>query len=906
MDSVKTTPDFTKYLLYILLFSSSEDLNLRYSAGLLLKNSINQTSVSQCGQYLMENILNGLSDSNKMIRNITGSVITSLFFVTGVKEWPQLLPQLIQLVESSSNSSTKESSISALEKICEDNGQKLIDEDYNGSKPLEFLLPKFHNFTTSNNNQIKKSGISCINHFIALRSDIILNNLDTILQRLFDLASSNSNDDIKRQIFLTFTTLLEIKPESLQPSIEGIINYSCRTIKEFKNSNEGLSLDACKTLLALSESDSNKLNPSLIIPLLDEIIPLLLDSMIYSDEDILILKDDNNDADEDDKAEDVRPTNAKSKDSHNSNKNTSNGNSSKDETNDDDDDGNDDDSDEDEELDELTQWNLRKCSAASLDALSKKLPNEVLRTALPLLEQRFSNDTSYEWKQKEAALLAFGAIASGSSDITNNHLPTLIPFFVQTLQDNESLVRQMACWTISRCSEWLANEVAYKRSCSNYFQPVLESLIKCGTDRNKKVQESACSSLNQLIDKINDETLLPYIDLLIKHFSKCFSIYKTKNLIILYDMVQSFVERIGSNELNKKSEYILLLVPPLISKWSIMNYGDRDLWPLLECLSSIASSSGNSFAPYAITVYQNSISILENCIIQDQQSLQDENVQPPERDFIITSIDLIDGLVQGLKNHSVEVIQSVQLNSIPVTIDDKQHGSSLMELILYCLQDPDEEVRQSVYSLIGDLTINVFDPIVSHYSQQLVYAIINETDMKSMKPSPVCSNATWALGEISIRMGSNFSPFVESTLNVLLPILIDFNGSESVLQNVSITIGRIGINCPDLLSQHLTKYFNKWCEAIYELDEDTEKDEAFQGLCNIIMNNPESLTGNGIDDLVLFIDVVGSYENPSDKLKNEINKVLQGFKQYTASEWEGIMSRVRDDFRNSIRKKYNL
>ena len=37
-------------------------------------------------------------------------------------------------------------------------------------------------------------------------------------------------------------------------------------------------------------------------------------------------------------------------------------------------------------------------------------------------------------------------------------------------------------------------------------------------------------------------------------------------------------------------EYIEILMPPLIAKWNSLKDDDKDLFPLLECLSSVATA----------------------------------------------------------------------------------------------------------------------------------------------------------------------------------------------------------------------------------------------------------------------------------------------------------------------------
>ena len=102
--------------------------------------------------------------------------------------------------------------------------------------------------------------------------------------------------------------------------------------------------------------------------------------MAYSEEEIFLIEiaDSKDDAHVVDKDEDIKPTNAKSKDTRNGNLSNGNNNNNNNNTTNQqlepDSDSDDDDEDDDGEL---QHWSLRKCAAATLDVLSESLPGDV-------------------------------------------------------------------------------------------------------------------------------------------------------------------------------------------------------------------------------------------------------------------------------------------------------------------------------------------------------------------------------------------------------------------------------------------------------------------------------------------------------------------------------------------------
>ena len=87
-----------------------------------------------------------------------------------------------------------------------------------------------------------------------------------------------------------------------------------------------------------------------------------------------------------------------------------------------------------------------------------------------------------------------------------------------------------------------------------------------------------------------------------------FGKYQQKNLLILYDAIGTLADSAGL-ALNRV-DYVDILMPPLINKWSELPDDDPQLVPLLECLSSVTIAHGSSFASHSPPVYSRSIKII--------------------------------------------------------------------------------------------------------------------------------------------------------------------------------------------------------------------------------------------------------------------------------------------------------
>ena len=163
------------------------------------------------------------------------------------------------------------------------------------------------------------------------------------------------------------------------------------------------------------------------------ILPVLVKSMVYSEEDIIMLGGDEEDADKPDNVQDIKPRHHKAK-THSLEHIDQTGQQphhlpttiTAEET--------EDEEDFDDDDDDYSEWNLRKCAAATLDVLATSYGDEILESLLPLLKERLFNS---EWEVRESGILALGAIAEGCSVGMEPHLSVLIPMLIQALDDGK-------------------------------------------------------------------------------------------------------------------------------------------------------------------------------------------------------------------------------------------------------------------------------------------------------------------------------------------------------------------------------------------------------------------------------------------------------------------------------------
>lgn len=883
LNEARKQPQFENYLCDLLIKDTEATSDVRAAAGINLKNSVLKSTLAD-RSYLLSTVFAGLMVQDTMVRNITGNVITSLFASQGIEGWPQALPQLLSTVESGDvNPQAREAAISAFAKICEDHSA-LLDRECNGERPLDHITGKILELTRLKNStpKIRAQAIFCLNQLLPLKSQLVLVFLDHFLQTLFELAQ-DENAEVRKNVCSAFSLIMETRPDKLFPHMEGVLNYCVHLMED---PSEEVAMEACEFLLSLAELPEKAHKP-VFKQQLQIVLPVLLAKMVYSEEEIFLFQiiDEKDDARVADKEDDIKPNMVKSKQGHSIGKKSSNNDSDSDSDSEDDSD------------DEVELWNLRRCAASTLDVLSLDYPQDVIDISLPILQQ---NIVSNEWPVREASILAFGAISKSCIDLASDKLPTLVPFLVERMKDPESKVREISCWTVSRYTPWVTREARQGGSYANYFQPTFELVVHLALDSKKIVQQAACSALSTFIENADVSLIEPYVGPLLEHFAKCFAGYQRKNMILLYDCVTTFVDKIGTEVFNQTPEYANTLLPPLLHNWQLMDDEDTNLWPLLECMSVVAIAMGESFAPYAVPVYERAVKILGNVMRLNEEMITNPEIDAPEKDFIVTSLDLIDGLVQGFKGHFVELAA--------------QHGTDLMNLLLACFEDYMDDVRQLAYALLGDLIIHTYDATVAPHLNSIVVCIGHEISNCNYLSYAVTNNAIWALGELSLKVSpSAFEPYMPNLINLLIPLLNSPETQQSVLENAAICLGRFGLaNGSGVIGPRLPEFIYSWCAQIMYLKEDEEKESAFIGMINHIHANPDQGFGGlsnqqGRKNLAVFVSCIGNYFEPSVKLRDLFFQLLSSYKSLLGDAWETqVLSLVDRDSRGFLQTTYGI
>ncbi|CAJ0587206.1 unnamed protein product, partial [Mesorhabditis spiculigera] len=848
LEQLNTHQYFCCYLVYILSDLRQEEVPSRGLAGLILKNNIRAQWRSQPAQirdFVRIKTLNSIGDPHPLIRATVGIIITTIVVEEGIQSWPTLLQTLGELLVYN-DAYVQDGALNAIQKIFEDSGDRLEKHEH-----IEPLLPKLLPFFRHEVGKMRGLAMNAINSILMVPDEPITCVIDDFIVELFQRAH-DPEEEVQKQLCRSLTLLLDAHIDKMETNLPNVVTY---IIVKTQDANEAVALEACEFWLALAENTD--VCREVLAPYLKDIIPVLIKCMRYSENDIHILKgyDDTEDAMVPDRAEDIKPRFHRARTQ--GQEGTADG-----EEEDDDDEGN-------------TEWNIRKCAAASLDVLSSIFGDEMLPILMPILQQALQHP---EWQVRESGILALGAIAEGCTQGIEPLLSELIPFLVRTLEDRKALIRSIACWTLSRYCHFVVSQPH-----EMYFQNLLTKLLARILDGNKRVQEAACSAFATLEEEASSE-LVPYLGEVLQTLVNAFRIYQAKNLLILYDAVGTLADSVGAHL--AQDNYVELLMGPLMHKWATLSDDDKELFPLLECVSSVASALGPRFLPYSQPIFKRCIDLIVKCLTQQQAHQNNPNGEdPPEKDFLIVSLDLLSGLAESLHQQIDPLVAQSQ--------------PPLVELVRVCALDPTPEVRQSCFALIGDLAKACYH----HLSPQVAdFITILSANLDSEQIS-VCNNAIWALGEIALKIGDQMKPYVPHYLANLVLVMNKPNVQRTLLENTAITLGRLGIHCSEEVAPHLELFMRTCCFALRNIRDNSEKESAFTGLCMMVNANPAGC----MRDFIFLCDAIGSWNQPPTPLREMFYRILLGFKQNVGDQnWGLFTGQFPPPLRQKFASQYQL
>lgn len=796
LERLEGQADFKNYLAVVLCVPTVATLpTIRAAAGLLLKNQL--SSGGENFSFLQQLLERSLTDEAALVRRTAANVIAKLVSLLpgGIDEWQSLKQLVACLLRQPVPQSPKEDAAvgGALHLF------RLLLEDFSSMEQFSQIAAAtvnsiFDYCEFSPNFAIQKEAMQCITLLIYCRfipSECIQRTLK-ILEKY-----SNASEAMQRLLCRCVTALAECYVAEILPFLFQIANWMLHLISQGEAQSQ-LALEACSFWLSLPETECYY---ETITAMLPQALPVLLRQMRYGEADSI-------------GEGELRPTEYLPRRGEQA---------AADER-------------EEDSLDGESSWTLRKCAASTVDLLACTLDSQIfLANLLPLLDSFLKGD----WKEKEAAILAVGAIADGCHEALLLHLPGLVSMLSGVVErfatPSDALLSAIACWSMSRYSEWISESEG-----GGVLQHCVFSLLKALQSQSKQVQKSALSALSRLFKAAGGAKMFPSLieqvqSVLLRHLQTPFHNRTSRSL--LYTAVASFSE--ASDQFWGEGLHALL------HRWSCLDCttdeNENELFSLLEAVIAIISVSKGEASCFA--VFQMAAALVVNALSLESQ------VAAPALDVMAAAV-----------------------RSPLFSLSD---AKPLERTLAFTFAVEDATILQAAFGLLGDCakSYSIASQLSSNpefLERAIVIAVICAGKTESLA---LANNSVWALGELygSGGSGSDVLNRQAATVADALLKIASCTGKiqRSLMENASLTLGRIALVAPTVISGRLASIIVLWIRWATKTSDFEEFRSSFSGICAAAQLNLKVMR-QFANDLVLAV-------RNNQKRCKEIDQLLNNF-----------------------------
>lgn len=334
-------------------------------------------------------------------------------------------------------------------------------------------------------------------------------------------------------------------------------------------------------------------------------------------------------------------------------------------------------------------WTIRRQSAAVFDNIAVVFDSSlVLPYALSSISALLQAEDVWN---RECGMLALGALSRGCQDDLTEFIPQIYPFLLESLANPVPEVRSIACWTLGRFCDMVI-EQEDKQVGNENLAKLLQVLLPTMLDAKPKVQSASCSALCTIMEVAGERTKY-FISPILSNIQQAFGIYGVKNLLLLCDTIGTLADNAGADlghpQLSEK------YLPQLVRLFDEYEDNNMNLFPVMECLTSVIAVIGGEFGPYANPTFLRCMRIVTHTMSANAAADAGQyfdGVDVPPKDFAICALDVIGSLAEGMGSHFSKIIEGNENN--------------LLEVLFSCMKDTMDAIRQSAFSLAGDITVS--------------------------------------------------------------------------------------------------------------------------------------------------------------------------------------------------------
>jgi len=354
----------------------------------------------------------------------------------------------------------------------------------------------------------------------------------------------------------------------------------------------------------------------------------------------------------------------------------------------------------------------------TLDMLACEIPKKYIFQ--PVVSRCVQRLNSPQPNHRKAGVASLGVIAEGCSEPLSNHLSELMPYVLKCAQDPDSQVRECACFCLGQISEHCQPDVL------EYSEQILPIVFNLLDDKTVAVQATSCYVLEMFCERLEPEAVRPLLDPLVK---KLAAMLEGSNKRSVQEMA---VAALAATAVAAEEEFTPYVggVAALMSK--CMTLTDENMFSLrgraLECMGHMAIAVGReTFRPY----FQVTMECACDGLTRDSTDLHE------------FAYAVFANLSKVMKEEFAPALPEL----VPhlVTVIGTDEGS---------LEPAEEAEKSAQFGALDDSDDEGDD--AGNYVLHVRTALLE-----------VKKGALTAIGELAAHTGADFSPFLESVMQVL-------------------------------------------------------------------------------------------------------------------------------------------
>ncbi|KAH8915998.1 ARM repeat-containing protein [Atractiella rhizophila] len=396
------------------------------------------------------------------------------------------------------------------------------------------------------------------------------------------------------------------------------------------------------------------------------------------------------------------------------------------------------------------EWNLAMAAGTCLSLLAQVTGDVIVAPIIPFVETHIK---ATDWRQREAAVMAFGSILDGPNpQILSPLVQQALPVLVEMMQDQNNHVKDSTAWTLGRICDYMVESVQnIPGAVGHLVQAFLGALDAGVQDGEGRVVTNSCWALMNLIEQLGGSTkdtsiLTPFYDPLAT------SLFKFANR--------------NTNESNcRDSAYETLASLAGNAPVDCLTLVHKILHGIIEQMERVMTFHDQLVGIDDKTNWNqiqiNCCCVLTACIRRLGKDIK--NLQPERVMTVLLSLLQISGRSSPVQE---DIFLAIGALTLSLEQDFHPYLPAFLPFLFAALQNHEEYQLCSIgVGLIGDVCRALGDASVQ-YCQNFLEVLMQDLQSpvlhRSVKP-PILS----CFGDIAMSIGGSYVPFLESTMTVL-------------------------------------------------------------------------------------------------------------------------------------------